>query len=129
MSSYTIYARGKRPSVSPLVGTALVIAVEERRHGCINSGHRRRHISFQFYFVAVFLFCFPHFSAIRCQFWYFFITDITFGYPNQPKLFVNLDFGIDLNSRGEVSSHSLLDLEMLVSVLKSLIFLKLTVVT
>ena len=30
-------------------------------------------------------------------------TAVEFGYPNQPKLFNNLDFGIDMKSRSKKS--------------------------
>ena len=30
-----------------------------------------------------------------------FFAAVTFGYPNQPKLFINLDFGIDMKSRSK----------------------------
>jgi hypothetical protein len=29
------------------------------------------------------------------------LIEVTFGYPKQPNLFINLDFGIDLSSRGQ----------------------------
>lgn len=35
----------------------------------------------------------------------FFPAAVTFGYPNQPKLFHDLDFGIDMKSRGTEDSY------------------------
>lgn len=31
-------------------------------------------------------------------------TAVTFGYPSQPKLFIDLDFGIDMKSRSKAAT-------------------------
>ena len=35
-----------------------------------------------------------------------FLPDVDFGYSKQPFLFKDLDFGIDMSSRGNYSKHT-----------------------